>query len=216
MKMKKVYRKPPNTIIHNIENFWADPGVTNSQSSPPISGNPPSSPIVKDLDMDNDKLLDICTGFGLIRYDGPNFDQKTIEKASDISPTGMYIYVVNTDKNLEQFYDKTEHKYKIPVTYVQDYINEHFEHYMFDPGKIYYHVYDSKAKTLVTESLPSPDTGFPEILAKEAAGPDTIKISVKYYDRYEDQESNNVLYTETITLKISGNDYKFVSSTITK
>lgn len=189
-------------------------GATDSQSHPPASGHSVSSSLVKNSD--NDTLLNICTGFHLIRYDGPNFDMKTIKKASDISPTGMYIYVVNTDKNLEQFYDKTERKYKIPVVYVQDYINKHFDGYTFEPEKILYNVYDSKAKALIAEALPSPDTGFPTISKKEALGTDTMKISVKYYDRYDNQESDNVLYTETITLRIVGNDYKFVSSAIIK
>ena len=170
------------------------------------------------LNNTNDQtLMEICQGFYLMRYGISMFNEGAIEKSSDISQTGMYIYLVDTDKNVEQFYDKSEQMYKIPVDYAQNYINKYFDNYTLKPSEISYpDVYDPDTKALIPQAFPSPDTGFPEISAKEAIDADTVKISVEYFDRYEDQNSKTVLYTENITLKIVGNDYKFVSSTITK
>ena len=168
------------------------------------------------LNNTNDQaLLKICQGFHLIRYDMSNFSQDDIEKSSDISQTGMFIFFVDTDSNVKQFYDSNKQQYKIPVTYYQDYINKYFDDYTLKPSEISYDIYDPDAEALVVGAFPSPDTGFPEISAQEAIGADTIKLSVKYFDRYEDSNSETVLYTETITLKIFGDNYKFVSSTLT-
>lgn len=134
--------------------------------------------------------------------------------ASQITSSGLYNFYLAAGENFKQWQNNEDEKFYFPVKEITKTLDEYFEDYIFRPSEVYFTDYDDKKDVLIAPSVCRFGTGciFPEIGKKEAISNDIVVFETIYYDRCDDINSTNVLGRRELTLKITSNGYKFISS----
>jgi len=162
-------------------------------------------------DNSDKNLLKMGQDFYFIRYDGSDFKKGSILSSQDISQTGMYIFFTITNKT-EGYLNLRDKCYHFPISDIQNYIDTYFDGYIFKPSEVKYPGYNEKTGEFVATALPSPNTGFPNLISKKAINKDMVELKINYYDRFNDPKSMDIVNSFTITLRAEKKGYKFVSS----
>lgn len=164
------------------------------------------------LQKSDEDLLAIVQSFDYVRRDYSIFNKRDILDVNDISAQGMYVFFTCTCDAIMDYYDKTDNKYHFPTGDIQSYINQFFEDYKFDPVSVYQAKYNAKDDTLVNSALPSPGPNFIELVKKERRSDNTVLLTVNYFNRCQDADSQEIIWQQKVTLKITDSGYKYVSA----
>lgn len=184
------------------------------EASPVSKADPPSAPamtqpLAQALELSDEELADnYCSGIDLALGDDLLFVQ-----AKDIPTETLYIffcYITSPSEGSEtiqeQWYNKADDKYHVPVADIEDVLNRHFDDYHFDPAQI--RGYRPETKEIVVGGLGGFGGGrFPKLVAKEQLSDDTLKLTVDYYD----DQYTKVYYSKKYTIHFTEEGPQYLS-----
>lgn len=150
--------------------------------------------------------LDLCLCDNLLFTDAKQIPSETLYTFFNYVVSGSDIYPKNY---ADKWFDKSKNVYVIPAAEVEKVIGAYFEDAKFEPAKLpKVYGYDPQRQVFVNEMIGGFGGGrFPKIAQKQIVSPDTLKITVDYFD----QNYKTVEYTKVYTIRYSNTGYKYLS-----
>ncbi len=196
------------------------------ETLPAAEANPPSTPAMTQpleqaLKLSDEELVNnYCAGIDLALADNLLFSQ-----AKDIPSETLYTffcYITSPSEGSvniqEQWYNKTDDKYHVPIADIEAVLDRYFDGYHFDPAQLIpyfaeasppqHDVYQPQTKEIVIGGLGGfGGERFPKLAAKEHLSDDTLKLTVDYYD----DQYTEVFYTKAYTIRFTEEGYQYLS-----
>ncbi|AFM02429.1 hypothetical protein Desde_4168 [Desulfitobacterium dehalogenans ATCC 51507] len=168
-----------------------------------------AQPLAQALKLSDEELVyEYCSGIDLALADNLLFTQ-----AKDIPTETLYIFFCyitspseGSENIQEQWHNKTDDKYHVPIADIENVLNRYFDGYHFDPAQI--DGYQPQTKEIVIGGLGGFGGGrFPKLVSKEQLSDDTLKLTVDYYDF----DYTEVFYTKVYTIRFTEEGSQYLS-----
>ncbi len=132
---------------------------------------------------------------------------------SEISSSGLFnFYLTVEGDSVEQYYDETRQCYDIPVQAVTHTLDAYFSGYTFFPEKVSFGEYNWESGSFILSGLAGfGGPSFIKIAEKRTQGENVVVLTANQFDWSENENSTDVVATETVVLEITQDGYRYQS-----